>query len=245
MESIGITERGDAALDTTWRRWVERGRPAILITKNVGKLLDDNPLLLNQRVIVHATITGYGDSFIEPNVPPSSEMMDALASIEIKYREQVVVRIDPIIPVRACVEQSHHVFEQAWAMGYRRFRVSILDLYPHVMRRFDKYTLFAHELKQVYRWNESMQSESSIHCDHSIRAKIFSQFRECDRCAEPGLRCRGCISSRDLKILNVRDEPALPEVKQRQFCMCLANKTELLYNKTRCDHSCEYCYWQG
>ena len=39
MVQIGITERGDAALNTGWKKWVENGQPAILITKNVIKLI--------------------------------------------------------------------------------------------------------------------------------------------------------------------------------------------------------------
>ena len=39
---IGITERGDAALDTTWEDWVfVQKRPAILISKDPLKLFDE------------------------------------------------------------------------------------------------------------------------------------------------------------------------------------------------------------
>ncbi len=39
---IGITERGDAALDTTWEDWVfVQKRPAILISKDPLKLHDE------------------------------------------------------------------------------------------------------------------------------------------------------------------------------------------------------------
>ena len=39
---IGITERGDAALDTHWEDWVfVQKRPAILISKDPLKLYDE------------------------------------------------------------------------------------------------------------------------------------------------------------------------------------------------------------
>ena len=28
-------------------------------------------------------------------------------------------------------------------------------------------------------------------------------------------------------------------------CLCLAEKKELLTNKSQCLHGCIYCYWQG
>ena len=40
--SIGITERGDAALDTSWENWVfVQKRPAILISKDPLKLFTE------------------------------------------------------------------------------------------------------------------------------------------------------------------------------------------------------------
>lgn len=75
MVQIGITERGDAAIDTVWKTWVyEKGLPAILITKDTVKLITENPGLfigdeLKGNVILHATITGMGGNWLEPNVP--------------------------------------------------------------------------------------------------------------------------------------------------------------------------------
>ena len=70
MNEIGITERGDAALDTSWFQWVvEEKQPAILITKDPSKLnriLNDLDFAPN--IIVHATITGFGGTILEPIV---------------------------------------------------------------------------------------------------------------------------------------------------------------------------------
>lgn len=77
MVQIGITERGDAALNTSWKKWVENGQPAILITKNVKKLIEENKqLLLNGNVIIHTTITGLGGTRWEPNVPNYKKDLD-------------------------------------------------------------------------------------------------------------------------------------------------------------------------
>ena len=43
MISIGITERGDAALTKEWHSWVYKNHlPAILITKDPRKLIKEN-----------------------------------------------------------------------------------------------------------------------------------------------------------------------------------------------------------
>ena len=79
MVQIGITERGDAALNTGWKKWVENGQPAILITKNVIKLIEENKqLLLNGNVIIHATITGLGGTQFEPHVPNYEKVLEFL-----------------------------------------------------------------------------------------------------------------------------------------------------------------------
>ena len=63
---IGITERGDAALDMSWENWVfVQRRPAILISKNPMKLYDEVSKLSDSynfqpNIIVHCTITGLG-----------------------------------------------------------------------------------------------------------------------------------------------------------------------------------------
>lgn len=71
---IGITERGDAALDTSWEDWVfVQKRPAILISKDPLKLFTEVTSMVDQygfcpNIIVHCTITGFGGTKIEPNV---------------------------------------------------------------------------------------------------------------------------------------------------------------------------------
>ena len=57
MVQIGITERGDAAINTDWKTWVYSfNKPAILITKNPIKLIEENQELFfgyKGNVILH------------------------------------------------------------------------------------------------------------------------------------------------------------------------------------------------
>lgn len=74
-------------------------------------------------------------------------------------------------------------------------------------------------------------------------------------CAEPELakygkygqiiEC-GCISEQDLKILelNIPDKISV-NMQNRNGCLCLSCKTELLTEKVQCPHKCIYCYWKN
>jgi DNA repair photolyase len=246
MTKIGITDLADAALDTSWRKWVIAGKPAVLVTKNVKKLLLENPNLLNQNVIVHATITGYAGTYLEPNVPAYEELFEVLGALKDSQKKRIVIRIDPIVPIKAFVDQSLIVLKEARRLGYNRIRVSILDVYPHVLKRFEPYDIFHFDIKNIYNWDmaHSLTGEHKPYMSHApltIREHIIEQFKPCEVCGEPGIRCRGCISSIDLKILGVDDTPRLPEKRQRQFCTCLENKHELL-RLGECAHGCLYCF---
>ena len=54
----------------------------------------------------------------------------------------------------------------------------------------------------------------------------------------------GCISNKDLKILNKNNLRFTGISKQRLGCLCPGNKLELLNHKYRCDNKCVYCYWK-
>ena len=96
MLDVGITERGDPALDLSWKEPVLKGLPSILITKDPLALSKE--ITSDMNIIVHCTITGYGGTKLEPNVPvPEMSIKGLLRIIDIIGIERVVLRIDPII----------------------------------------------------------------------------------------------------------------------------------------------------
>ena len=231
MELIGITEKGDAALDLSWKPWVHIGKPAILITKDPRKLAKH--LMPNDNVIVHCTITGYAEYKLEPNVPPIRIAVNGMGAIsEIIGQDRVVLRIDPIIPTTRGVLRARHVLSQA-QFGYDRIRISFLDNYTHVRDRFKAASL--------------PDLDYSLHAPLEDRVRVLKDLQEVcsvpiEVCGEPGMKCTGCISDIDCKILGV--EPSSSTSKQRKACACLSNKYELLKNKGQCFHKCLYCYWR-
>ena len=258
MVQIGITERGDAALNTGWKKWVENGQPAILITKNVIKLIEENKqLLLNGNVIIHATVTGLGGTRWEPNVPNYKKILEFLEK-QIRYgfpKERLVIRCDPIfIPFMAPETQSLFDYKSIISeiLNFAidndlRYRISFFDYYPHVRERVKTLpqTLVIEKLNQI---------QPELHADILLRQGFLAMLEdyittrgkktEVEICGEPGLPCTGCLSKKDLDIFGIELDKDPETGMQRPACACLGIKRELLDNKHPCAHSCLYCYWK-
>lgn len=232
MNEIGITERGDAALDLRWLPWVLSGNPAILITKNPDQLLKE---ILNYpeeakkfNIIIHTTITGFGGSRLEPNVPNQWNSIAAYEHlIQLYSTDRVVLRIDPVIPTDEGIRIAEGVYNHRDPQG--RVRVSFLDLYPHVKARFNKAGI-------NFPWD-------SFHAPLELRRKAYEKLGRPEICGEPDFECTGCVSERDCQTLGIVPEENTKG--QRKFCACLLNKKELLKSKKPCGHQCIYCYWRN
>lgn len=226
---IGITERGDAALDLAWRN-ASGVDGVILITKSPQVLLELPREKLPEPVIVHCTITGYGATVLEPGVAPWHETISAYERwVDRLGPERVVLRIDPIIPTQKGLDRALEVLRRARG----RVRISFLDLYPHVCDRFKKAGL-------PIPW----QGHAPIEVRQAALERLQEAAgREVEVCGEPGLKCTGCISPADLRALGLADWSG-PKSRQRPACACLGVKTELLSNKHPCRHGCLYCYWK-
>jgi DNA repair photolyase len=228
---IGITERGDAALNLEWIEWVNEGKPAILITKDIGKLVHtfDDAFLEKANVIVHATITGL--NMFEPNVPPLARSLCGLEHmVKLIGKDRVVLRIDPIIPTRTYIPQAIEVYRKAMHLGLRT-RISFLDAYSHVRERFKG--------RYEFPW-------IGIHAPLNYRMKALEMLNipDVEICGEPDMKCTGCISQKDLDVFGIPTQHT-GFSKQRKECRCLALKHELLTSKHPCAHGCEYCYWKN
>lgn len=222
---VGITERGDPALDHSWLPWVREGNAAIIISKNcivIERLLSE---LMMPNVIIHCGITGWGGTPIEPNVPPCAETLAAYKRLSEKYgSDRVVLRIDPIIPTVDGVAKAMRVNEHK--IG--RVRISFLDAYDHIRENMKAQGIYLHK---------------GFHADEDIRKSIWEVMGCPETCAEPGLPSVGCVGEKDCEILGIDPKPLFKG--QRPLCPCLANKFELLSKKELCGHKCIYCYWKG
>jgi hypothetical protein len=233
IEMIGITERGDAALDTSWIDWVCTDKPAILISKAPLRLyriiVEHN--LADKRIIVHATITGYAGTVLEPYVEPVDDALKGYKLLSsLLGEERTVLRIDPIIPTEKGFERARLIAVHG---KNRRIRISLLDNYVHIHQRFREaglpilYDGKMHALLEVRR--------------KAINLIVDAAWTAPEVCGEPDMICTPCVGTKDCELLGV--VPA-GQGNIRPGCKCLKNKTELLTEKKQCAHSCLYCYWR-
>ena len=104
---IGVTEAGDASVNLQWEKTLEKVDGAILVTKNVSKDFRAAVMRSPNKVIVHATVTGFGGTILEPNVPRASESLENTMGLLCDGfpQERIVVRVDPIIPTEKGLEK--------------------------------------------------------------------------------------------------------------------------------------------
>lgn len=240
---IGVTERGDPSLDSTWIEKMDDVDGAIIITKNLTDKIIETVLKYKEKVIVHATCTGYGGTVVEPRIPiPPVQLSQLNKLVEQGFpKEQIVIRVDPIIPTDKGLNKAISIIKEFIKYDYKRFRISLLDAYPHVRKRFQD-----NGLELPYGNNFSPSKEQIFEVNNQLirlKNKYPDIIIEC--CAEPDLteaEYIGCISEKDFELLGL-DVSEVDEVGyQRKYCKCCSAKTELLREKKYCPYKCVYCY---
>lgn len=239
MIKFGVTEAGDAGLDFSWVNKLLDGN--IIISKHVT---DHNTKLINlllehkDKIILHATCTGYGSTRMEPNVPT---MIDVHAGVCELIRkgfpvEQIVLRTDPIIPTPTGIENVKRVWYYFSDTGIKRVRYSIIDMYRHTQAR----------IMETYGSLpfEGFKAPKSMINDVLSAIDEFRNIYDFEACAEELPDRVGCISRKDYEILGLDTSDIQAGGFQRRGCLCCAGKTELLTNKKRCPSGCLYCYWK-
>lgn len=248
---IGATDGGDAGLDLSWKDKLDTVDGAVLITKRVTPAfigaVKDLP-----NVVIHVTCTGYGGTVVEPNVPhPEEQMEAALQLISFGFpKERVVVRIDPMIPTVKGMMRATSVFGMFSEHGFSRYRVSLIDMYPHVRKRFADCGL-----PSLYGGGFSPDKETIEYANHVLRGwKLLWKNASSniplriESCAEPTLteaiRC-GCVSEYDIQLMGLTvDDDMDAAGYQRRDCLCYSGKKELLNSRKPCPHQCLYCFWK-
>lgn len=252
---IGITEKGDAALDMSWVDKLDTVDGAILITKHVTPQFRDavdRAVRAGHKIIVHATCTGYGRTTVEPNVPDYKEQIYQMTELlDILPKENIVLRIDPVFPTEKGLSTAHRVLSYAFSDSSRsnmRVRMSLVDEYKHVKKRFSEAGFH-----NVYE--NGQPSIAQLHGTMELfeMYQSFYMYGKAETCAETMLAQRypevfeaiGCVSMRDIGIMNITPNGKMGvNPQQRGGCLCLTCKTELLSQKKRCPHGCVYCYWR-
>lgn len=236
MKKIGITERGDAGLHFEWTAKMDIVEFAIIITKNPNDRFLKELLTFKDKVILHATCTGFAGSILEPNVPKVSFVYNQLNKlINLNFpKEQIVLRIDPIIPTPKGIARVDQLLEYFEPLHVSRVRFSFLDFYPHVKRRFKNADV---PIPYDYLPTTEMYKNFQKLIDKWSNIYLF------ESCAENIGTRKGCISDIDAITLHKSTDILKGSANQRANCLCPANKFEMLSHKGQCPHKCLYCYW--
>ena len=234
---IGITERGDAALDFSWTKKLQP-KGNIIISKSINDALINALIAYKDKIIVHITCTGFGGSILEPNVPNklwTRTQVDKLIAGGFPVK-QMVLRVDPIIPTKRGLKTAESVLDLFDTSGIERVRYSFIDMYRHVKDRFQAKSLplpFNGFCAPDYMINNALD--------------LFRQYGltyKFEACSENTIHKIGCISQRDFDILGIA-EKAGNTGPQRIGCACHSGKIELLTERKKCWHGCVYCYWRN
>ncbi len=249
---IGATEAGDAGLDLSWAKKLDKVDGAVVITKIATDGFKDAVLLNQNKLVIHATITGYGGTVVEPKVPPAKDELLAIKDVvDAGFpANKVVIRIDPIIPTKKGLRTAQNVFETAMGMGFSRYRVSIIDMYPHVRDIFAANRLPCPYGPWFSPYKEQVDATDALLLNVQDTWRGLYPEREdelrIECCAEPGLTNAihsGCVSAYDLALLGLDADDDTQNGWQRPNCLCYSGKKELLTKKKRCPNGCLYCYW--
>lgn len=242
---IGVTECGDPSIDLSWVNKVNTVDGIILITKNLTDAVIEKVYLNLDKYIFHITCTGWGKTVIEPNVPKYTEQLDnakKLLDLGVDVNK-IVIRVDPIIPTPRCLNRARRVFDYAVSLGFKRFRVSLLDAFPHVRERFKKMNIappygnnFCPTPEMIADANKMFAELKAEYPDIMIESCAEKDLVETDIC--------GCVGKKDIELLGLNVAEADEIGFQRKTCLCCSAKTELLEKKKRCPYKCLYCYWR-
>lgn len=217
----------------------------VIWSKNPSSLLNHKKLHAElkkyHQIFLHFTITGMGNSFLEPNIPRTREMLKLLPDL-ISFlgdTRRIRVRFDPIVhlimPDKTAYTNINHFLEIAEASrkaGISEMVISWMDLYGKVEKRLKKYSIFPVQLgsgewEKEAEWlvNEAKKRNINLHA-----------------CCVNGLPVSRCIDGPVLNGLHPQNENASEKKAsgQRALCGCTESRDIGWYNT--CPGGCVYCY---
>lgn len=245
---VGITETYDPCFVKDFESMLTQ--PVnIVITKELTDELIDICIRNKDKIILHHTVTGHGETPVEPNVKSIEHEFNQFKKLISLGFSNYVLRVDPIIPYNsellmksfAVLDMWHDYMKENFPKLKLRTRISIIDTYPHVIKRFAEIGINV--------WNR-FKAPMDVFAKVEELLVPYTDALLFETCAESDftqnfIEIRGCASDRDLTFLGYTNEDAeQPDRKQRSTCNCIAKKQILKVKPRRCPHQCVYCYWK-
>ena len=214
--------------------------PLYFITKDLRPLTDiilDNA----RRSLVHITISGLGSTKLEPHAPKPTDLMPAVQQLASILKDQLVVRIDPII-FGANHLRCFNVMRKFAQLGVQRFRISYCSLYPFVRQRFRAMGLTVPNSFHYPTVWIAKHSAALADCAQQLGVSLeyCAALPQIEQAIDPRIVLSGCVA--DVEYQRLGYKPVPPQRKQRPHCRCWA-KVEGLPEFKSCPHKCLYCYF--
>lgn len=228
----------------------------VLRCRDIGSIELRRYLIKNKhRIILHFTVSGYGGTLIEPKTPhPAVAYAQLLSLLQEGFPIQnVVLRIDPIIPTEKGLATVEAVLEVFKTLNIKRCRYK-LHLQPKHLQQRQKWLqstlLLGGNPYMSEEYGKIFYSASPYHRQQLQNLlnkwRWHYRFETCDKDdfvtsddATP------CISITDLQILGYRNVKPLHDWKSKNKCHCPIGTIELS-TKTgkQCSLQCSHCRHQ-
>jgi len=217
----------------------------VIWTKNATNIFVNsalNSLLLQyDQIYLHYSITGMGNSQLEPNIPPIDETISLLpALIEFTGNvERIRIRFDPI--VHLILPNGEHftninyfepIAAHASSLGIQNISISWMQLYDKVRSRLTKTNIQARQLTSKEIVSEAKQMQ-----------KISEQYKiKLHGCCVPELPISRCIDGDTLNQLHPKNFICSTKRAKGQRTLCGCTESWDIGWYRSCVGGCIYCY---
>ncbi len=215
-------------------------------SRNYSVFLKNQDFFDNYRLFFHFTINP-PNALLEPGLPEPAAAFKQMEELAGRYgAESVVWRYDPIVFYKRNGEvQTNHDIQlfrkyvrTASLMGIQRCYISVVNIYPKIIKRAKKipdFEFFAQDEKIKLEVVQDMVDLASLY-----GVQLYSCSND-NLLRVSGLRKGQCINGRLLNRLG-HEKVSEQQSPSRTDCGCTLSVDVGDYARTRCKYKCLYCY---
>ena len=198
-------------------------------------------LLNYDQIVLHYTISGMGQTYIEPKIPSTEDCISSLPEIVSFLGDpaRLQIRFDPIVhlilPDGSQYTNLHHfpkIVRAAKSIDIHKMIISWMELYPKVQQR-----LKAHHIEplkvDINQWRKELHWISGTAKENGIIV---------EGCCVEGMAISKCIDGTLLSELHPKGYRASTQKAQGQRVRCGCTKSWDIGWYNPCPGGCLYCY---
>lgn len=223
----------------------EKIHSLVIWTKNPNNMFNHSALhaqiLKYDQLFVHFTVTGMGQTRLEPRVPTLTRAMKFLPELIelVGLPERIRFRFDPIVHLKmpdgsefTNLPVFREIAPQLKACGIRNVSISWMSVYKKVKARLARHNIEIIPISQAQIVAEAGQL-TTIAENHRLTLHF---------CSIPELPVSRCIDGTALSALHPNQEVCSQKRArgQRKLCGCTESWDIGWYHP--CSHGCLYCY---